>query len=175
MRQLVITGQGRDRNFDNRNLEGVNLLGANLAETRFIGANLCKANLQQADLSGAILVRSQLELANLTGVNLTGACIENWGVTKTTKLDGIICKHIFLSFVNEDKRNRLPSEGEFPEGEFTQFVKSILDSFDLFQNRELNPKAAISTLQGLADKYQEIIEILGLENRDNNTAVPAVL
>ncbi len=167
IRKLAITKQGANQNFENQNLQGINLQGANLENARLIGANLCQANLQAANLSGAILVRSQLELANLSNACLTGACIENWGVSKTTKLHNIICEYVYLNFISEDKRNRMPSEGNFKAGEFTQFVESILTSFDLAHNLNINPKAAIKALQILSDEYQEPIEIVGLENRDN--------
>ena len=120
--QLVNTKQGSEGNFNGQDLKGLNLQEANLANASLIGVNLCQTNLQAADLSGAILERSQLREANLTGAILTGACIENSEVTETAKLDGIVCKYVYLKFIDGDKRERIPSVGEFEADEFIDFM-----------------------------------------------------
>ncbi|MGB3513581.1 MAG: pentapeptide repeat-containing protein [Microcoleaceae cyanobacterium] len=90
IRQLVVTGKIQNQNFDYQNLRGINLQGADLADASFIGADLNEANLQDADLSRAKLVQTQLDEADLTGAILTGATIEDWGITRDTKLDGVL-------------------------------------------------------------------------------------
>jgi uncharacterized protein YjbI with pentapeptide repeats len=52
-RQVLVTDQGQDNNFDREDLRGVNFQRANLTDASFIGANLSEANLQDADLSRA--------------------------------------------------------------------------------------------------------------------------
>ncbi|MHC5719189.1 MAG: pentapeptide repeat-containing protein, partial [Nostoc sp.] len=91
VRQLLVTGEGQDNNFDRQNLRGINLQAANLADASFIGADLSEANFQDADLSRAKLKQTQLDGTDLTGATLTGAYIEDWGITNTTKLHGVRC------------------------------------------------------------------------------------
>lgn len=74
--------------FDQANLSGVDLSGADLsyASLRFAdlsGANLSNANLTRADLSGA----------NLKGANLTGAVVTN-AILASANLTGAIMKDI---------------------------------------------------------------------------------
>jgi hypothetical protein len=67
--------------------------------------------------------------ADLTGATLTGACIEDWGITKGTVLEKVKCEFIFLECKEEyDKNNRssikfqqkYPYDRNFEDGEFVQ-------------------------------------------------------
>ena len=167
MRKLVVTGDGSARNFDYQNLRGFHLEAANLANASLMGANLAQANLKGADLSGAILARSGLEQTDLRGTTLTGACIEDWGITQTTRLEDIDCRHVYLKFANREKQERWPSEGEFEEGEFTSSLQSILDSFELYHDYNLDVKAVIRALQSLSAQYQEPLKIVAIEKKED--------
>ncbi|WP_230968590.1 pentapeptide repeat-containing protein, partial [Nostoc sp. WHI] len=85
-----------DKNFDREDLRGVNFQGANLVDISFIGANLSKANFQEADLSRAKLVQTQLDHTDFTGATLTGAFIQDWGITTDTKFDGVRCEYVYM-------------------------------------------------------------------------------
>lgn len=126
IRQLVITGWGQGKNFDDLSLRGLNLSGANLADASFIGTDLSYANLQDANLSGAKLVKTQLEQTNLTGACLTGAYIPDCNIISSTKLDGVECDYIYTQLQTQDNPNplRYPRDyGEiFEPGEFADFV-----------------------------------------------------
>ena len=63
----------RDANLDGANLDGANLDGANLIGANLIGANLRDANLDGADLRGANLRYADLRDADLRGANLRDA------------------------------------------------------------------------------------------------------
>ena len=174
IQKLVITGQGQNQNFDGQpQLEGINLQGANLKDASFIGANLYQANLQNADLSRAKLARSHLARANLTGAILTGACIENWGATSSTKLEGIVCEYIYMrlpSSGNPDP-NRMPPQGTFQPGQFQLFIRSLLETFDLYHDRDINPTAAIVALRSLANEYLQSLQIVALEKQDKRILI----
>ena len=60
-----------------KQLQHVNLQGANLEEANLRGANLQGANLEGANLRGANLQGANLEGANVKGVDLTEAVLEN--------------------------------------------------------------------------------------------------
>ena len=112
MREAELT----NASFVGADLHQTNLREAKLINTSFVGADFYQARLQKADLSGAILVRTQLERADLTGACLTGACIQDWSVTRSTKLDGVLCKYVYMKFENGDKREPMPPKGEFKDG-----------------------------------------------------------
>ncbi len=95
VRQLVVTGEGQNQNFDHCFLRGINLRGANLVEASFVGADLTEANLQSANLSKAKLMQAHLDGADLTGARLVAACIEDWGITNETKFDKVQYEYVF--------------------------------------------------------------------------------
>lgn len=178
IRELVITGKGRNANFDRQDLRGLNLKGASLQDASFIDADLSQTNLQDADLSGAILVRTQLERADLTSATLTGACIEDWAVSRSTMFHGVQCRYVFMKYeINEnnrdalhsrrEKRDQIPLKGEFQGDDFIRFVRAIIETLDLYHEREIYPRAAVIALKGLAEKYQESFEIVGIQRREN--------
>lgn len=128
IRQLLITKELHNKNFDGWNLQGMNLQGANLRDTSLVAARLNESNLQNADISRANLTKAQLDRTDLRGAILTGAYIGDWGITPETKLDAVKCEYIFMYVPTKDHPNpyRLPSNWEetFEEGDFTQFMSS---------------------------------------------------
>ena len=96
LQEVLITGYGQEKKFDNFDLRGVNLKGANLADASFICADLSEANLQDTDLSRAKLVQTQLSATDFTGSTLTGAYIEDWGMTNNTIFTGVKCEYIYM-------------------------------------------------------------------------------
>jgi uncharacterized protein YjbI with pentapeptide repeats len=173
IRQLVVTLNGQAQNFEGLNLEGVNLQDANLQDASFIGANLNHANLQKADLSRAILKQAQLDGADLTGAILTGACIEDWGLTGTTKLEGVQCNYVFMRLETKDNPNRLRKPdnwGEnFAEGEFSDFIKPYVDTLDLYHSQDIDPRAISIALKNLSANHPgEKLMLVAIERRGNN-------
>ncbi|MEM9924693.1 MAG: pentapeptide repeat-containing protein [Cyanobacteria bacterium P01_D01_bin.50] len=162
VRQLVSTGEGSDRNFERLDLRGINLQGANLVKANFIDADFYQANLQGANLSGAKLIRTNFERADLTGTNLTGSCIQDWVITSSTKLEQIICDHVFLKWEDQDKRDQIPPRGKFKEGGFVTFIRHILDTVELYHNKDINPRLALNVLQKMSRDYDEPLDIVAL-------------
>ncbi|MFB2771047.1 pentapeptide repeat-containing protein [Pelatocladus sp. BLCC-F211] len=172
IRQLVITGRGQNKIFDYRDFRGLNLSGANLAGASFIGTNFYQACLREADLTGSLLVRTQFESADLTGTTLTGTCIEDWVVTRTTKLRNVKCKYVFMKLSEDgDKRDQMPPKGEFKNDDFVLFVQSVLDTIHLYHERDVNPKLALYVLQNLSEDYQCTLEIAKIEKRGESEAI----
>ncbi len=139
VRELVRTGQGKNINLNRSDLQGINLQRTNLTNASFIEANLNSANLQDANLYRAKLVGTFLDQADFTGATLTGVFIEDWGITTTTKLDGIKCDYVymrlppkkrpdFLKLSPKDTLNDNPLrepanwKRKFKEGEFVDFI-----------------------------------------------------
>ena len=160
IRQLLITSEGQNQYFDHQDLRGVNLSGANLEDASFIDADFYQANLQEANLSRARLVRANFERADLRGANLTGSCIQDWVITESTKLDGIICDYVYLKWLNRDKRDQMPPRGKFKEGGFVTFIRYILETVELYHEKDINPRLALTVLQKMSRDYDEPLDIV---------------
>lgn len=165
LRQLVITGDGQEKNFDRLDLRGVNLSQAKLQNASFIDADFHEANLQGANLSRAILVRTNFERADLRGASLTGSCIQDWVITESTKLNGISCDYVYLKWVNEDKRDQMPPRGQFTEDGFVTFVRYILETVELYHEKDINPRLALTVLHKMSRDYDESLDIVALGKR----------
>ncbi|MGK7956790.1 MAG: pentapeptide repeat-containing protein [Crocosphaera sp.] len=156
IRNLLVTGQGKNQSFKNKDLSGANLTGASLEYANLINtnlrdadltfanlensnlklANLNKAKLEDANLSNANLTGVQAIEADLTNAHLTGACVDSWNINSKTILKGIDCKWIYLADEQESPTNNnysecYPSKGEFPPGGFAKLFKEISETVEL--------------------------------------------
>ncbi|PSN15092.1 hypothetical protein C7293_08825 [filamentous cyanobacterium CCT1] len=184
IRQLVVTCNGRGQNFDGLDLTGVNLQGANLQDASFIGANLNQSNLRDSDLSRAILKQTQLDGTDLTDAILTGACIEDWGMTNTTKLENVQCDYVYMRLPTPEKRNPLRKPDDerktFSQGEFADFIKPYFDTLDLYHRQDVDPRSISIALKNLAENHPDVgLQFVAIEWRGNGlniryTAVPDV-
>ena len=173
IRRLLTSLKGGKRNFSALNLEGVNLNNADLRNCQFVSTNLNFATLVNADLSGANLKQSQLDGTNLSGANLTGAYIEDWGITKDTKLNGIRCKYIFMHVPTENDPNpmRKPDNWRetFNKNDFSDFIKPYFDTLDLYHSQDINPRAISLALKELSRNHPEAnLDIVALEKRGSS-------
>ncbi len=126
--------------------------------------------MQDADLSRAKLVQTQLDEADLTGATLTGATIEDWGITSSTKLQGVRCRCVFMRLPTKDDPNprRKPDnwEEEFEDGDFADFIKPIIDTLDLYHNQSVDPRAIAISFKQLAENNPDAeLEIVAMEKR----------
>lgn len=174
VRKLLVTGQGQEKNFDGQNLRGINLHKANLANASLIGTDLREANLQAAYLSGAKLKQTQLDGTDLTGATLTGAYIEDWRISRETKLHDVNCEYVFMRLPTTDNPDplRKPDNKQevFADGEFGNFIQPIFDTIDLYHNQNINPGAIAIAFINLATNHPEAqLEIVAMEKRGNNT------
>ncbi|MEH2053690.1 pentapeptide repeat-containing protein [Nostoc sp.] len=173
VRELVITGQGKDKKFDGLSLRGVNLQAANLADASFIGTDLSEASLQDADLSRAKLKQTQLDATDLTGATLTGAFIEDWGITNTTKLHGVRCEYVFMRLPTKEDPDplRKPDNKKevFEDGDFADFIQPIFDTLDLYHNQGVDPRAVAIAFKNLTQNHPEAeLEIVAMEKRGDD-------
>lgn len=170
IRSLVTTCQGQWGIFNSLNLRGVNLKGAKLADASFRSADLSEANLQGADLSRASLVQTQLDHTNLTGAELTAACIEDWGITGDTQLQGVRCEYVFMCSGppgNSHQECHQACDGtddKFKGGEFEDFIKPIVDTLDLYHTQNFDPRAIAIAYKKLAESHpNEVMQIVAME------------
>lgn len=169
---LLTTGNGENKNFDFLDLSHSNLEGANLCGASLISTNLDGANLRYADLSNAKLKQAQLDGADLTGANLTGACIEDWGITPETNLDDIHCQYVFmrlpLSSNLDENQRRKPDNWDtvFEEGEFSDFIRPMVETLDLYHNRDVDPRAMAIAFGDLIQQFPDAgLDMVSIERR----------
>lgn len=190
VRELAITKDGQDKNFDYQDLRALNLEDAELAHASFIGANLSEATLQNANLSKAKLVQTQLYRTDLTHACLTGAYIQDWSISTDTKLDEVKCECIYMRLPTKDDPDacRKPDNRQetFKEGDFSDFIAPIIKTLDLYRRQNIDPRvvgrtfktldfyhyegidpsAAAIALKQLAEKYPEAgLHVVALEGR----------
>ncbi|MEP0908895.1 pentapeptide repeat-containing protein [Leptolyngbya subtilissima ST-M1] len=171
IQKLVVELDGQSQNFDGLNLMGVNLQKANLKNASFIGTNLNQANLRYADLSNAILRQAQLENADLRGATLTGACIADWQIGSSTKLDKINCDYVFRTLNGNEFSARLPvaPSSTFAPGEFTQrfqILASALETIDLTFTEGIDWKAFFASFQEVRSQHPNSdLSVQGLEKK----------
>lgn len=135
IRDLLVTGNGRNKCFFGLNLKGANLAGTNLENADLRDVNLNEATLEKACLKGANLSGVQLLGANLSEAELTAAVLADLNVNYLTNVDGVICDYFYFP---TDKLERLPKDGEFLAGEFDcAFEEVCLGKKSLFNRREM--------------------------------------
>ncbi len=163
VRQWLI-GKGTEKNFDGKDLGGINLQGANLADASFIGADLSETNLQYADLSRAKLIETQLD-----GTNLTGACIKDWIIN--TNCENIICDYIYLKQYQQERRPSDPSKN-FEPGEFAKLVEDYIETVDLIFKEGIDWNAFLTSFQDLRVKYgEQDVSIQAIEKKSDGAFV----
>lgn len=144
IRQLVTTGNGTGKLFNHLNLRGLNLQDAILTDASFIGADLSGATLKGAILSRAKLVQTQLYGVNLSEACLTGAYIQNWGISTDTKLEEVKCEYIYMHLPTPEDPDpcRKPDNRQenFREGDFADFIAPIIKTLDSYQQQNLDPR-----------------------------------
>ncbi|MCT7973570.1 pentapeptide repeat-containing protein [Laspinema olomoucense] len=192
IRQLLVTGNGRDQNFDGLDLRGCNLRNADLTDASFINAKLSEATLEGANLTRAKLAKAQLYGTNLTNATLTGACIQDWAISLDTQFEGIKCEYVYMRLEtkeNPDPWRKPDNRNEtFKDGDFSDFIAPIIKTqklyqtqnvdlrkvaenytiLDLFHHEGVDPSAAAIAFQQLIDKYPESgLQVLSIQGRGN--------
>ena len=193
IRELLVTKDGSNKNFNRCDLRSLNLQNANLVNASLIGVDLSESDLENADLSGAKLVQAQLYRTNLMHAKLTGAYIQDWAISTDTCLDAIQCDFIFMRLptANNPDPWRKPDnwQSNFEAEEFSNFISPIIKTLDLYKSRSidvqqrvaqlktldffhsdgLDPSAAAIALKQVAVNNPEAkLEILALEGRGKN-------
>ena len=172
------------------NLRGTVLRGAMLCGATLIGATLTHSNLSQgnlnrteligADLSGADLSAVQARGSNFHRAILTGACLQDWSIDRTTNLDGVECDYIYLLRQQSAKpeqwlfQRRRPADlnKTFRPGEFSQLFQQSPIAIDLIFCNGINWEALAQSLQQLQMKSgTATLTLQSLENKGNGTFV----
>lgn len=177
VRQWLI-GEGKEKNFDHQDLQGINLQQANLKGASFVGADLSEANLQRAILEKANLTEANAVGVDFTGARLTGACLEAWNIDSDTKLEQVNCRFVYLlenPKDGTDNRERRPSSGEFQPGEFTKLFREVLNTVDLIFRNGVDWKAFVTAFEKIQVENEGTeLTIQSIENKGDGVVVVRV-
>jgi uncharacterized protein YjbI with pentapeptide repeats len=161
VRELLVTGNGINANFERSNLRGANLTGARLNGANFKRADLSEAILINADLQNVNLTEAQAIGTDFTDAYLTGACLEAWNIDQFTCLKDVNCQFVFLSeFPNaKGNRNRRPHDPDrdFAPGEFEKLYQEAMNIIEvLLKDGMKNGEAFRQALADLMQTHPEI-------------------
>ena len=152
-------------NLSGAKLIGANLSGAHLSGANLKGANLSMANLSIANLSGAFLQKTKALNTNFNKAILTGVCLEDWHINSGTNLEEVTCEYIYLK---SEQKERLPLQGNFETGEFTQLFQTSLETICLIFYYGIDWQAFFSAFQKLqVEINSQELSIQAIENKNN--------
>jgi uncharacterized protein YjbI with pentapeptide repeats len=137
-----------DANLSDADLRDADLRDADLRDADLRDADLRDADLRDADLSRASLETVQALGTDFTGAILTGACIEDWHINSTTKLDKVVCEYVYLKNNAQERRPSDPNR-IFAPGEFTKLFQKVLETVDLIFADGIDWKAFFQSFQEL--------------------------
>ena len=116
---------------------------------------------------------TQLDATDFTGATLTGAYIEDWGISNQTTFRGIRCEYVYMRLPtkeNPDPLRKPDNNAEvFADGEFGDFIKPMFDTLDLYHNQGVDPRAIAISFNKLAENNPDAeLRIAGMEVRGKN-------
>lgn len=160
VKQLLVTGDGSNNNYEGKNLRGANLTKVDLNKANLKNADISEATLHSANLEGAILTQVRAIGTDFTNAYLTGACLEAWNIDSKTKLEGVDCQYVYLleqpnSKGNRDRRPHDPDK-VFQPGDFEKLYKKIVDTVQILLRNGINQEACQVALHELRKENPEI-------------------
>jgi uncharacterized protein YjbI with pentapeptide repeats len=172
VRQLLTNFQGANGDYTGCNFQGAYLVGADLTDANLTNANLNSIELQQSRLDGANLTRISGWGANFSGASLTGACIADWSIDRTTCLEETRCEYVYLK-VPGIERN--PASGSFRAGDFARLYQEVWNTVDLIFHHGIDWAAFSTAWQQLQVENAGIpLAIHSIEHKGVGTIVVKV-
>jgi len=146
---LLVSGQGAYKIFDN-----LSMVGANLQNASLYSASLVNVDFSDADLRGAIL---------------TDACIKDWNINSATQLDNVQCEYVYM---DRHKQDRRPSSDSFKPGEFTKLFQVFSNTVDLIFRNGVDWQAFTYALETVKhEKEGAEIVVQSIENKRDGVVV----
>ena len=175
VRELLITGDGKYKEYIGASLRGANLISADLSNANLKLADLGEATLQAACLNNVNLREALAIGTNFTTAQMSGTCLEGWNIDHTTILDNVESKYIYLleeAKPETDDKERRPSSGYFQPGDFTKLFKEVLDTVDLIFRNGVEFKAFMSSFKKVKVENGGVqIDIKSMENKGDGVVV----
>ncbi len=177
VRQLLVSRNGQEKDYQALDLSGINLAAANLSGANFKQANLNNAILHHANLKNANLRETLCIRTDFSNVELTGACIQGWRSDHTTKLNNVNCQYVFLLEQPNDygSRERRPHDPDknFEVGDFEKLHSQTITTVELLLRGGLNRQAFQVAFEQLMAEHPDIAldDIQSIAKRSNDIQV----
>jgi hypothetical protein len=169
VRDLVVTCWGSHQNYKNCDLHGAYLVRADLSSADFTGADLSNTNLHYAQLNHANLTRVLAPEANFKGAILTGACIADWSIDRSTKLADIMCEYVYT---RSPESERSPASGTFRQGEFTRLFQEVWNTVELIFQHGIDWTSFSHVLRQIEIENQDVpLSVHRIEHKGEGTIV----
>jgi uncharacterized protein YjbI with pentapeptide repeats len=171
----------REANLSAADLSDAELDGASMIRAELVGTNLSVASLRGANLTGANLASGQARSTDFTEAIFTGACIEDWHINSSTKLDAVDCQYVYMKYGLSAStptkivyRERRPSTGNFGDKEFSKWIQKALDTLDLILQNPNWEAFAYSFRKIQIESEGEDLAIQSIENKGDGTVIVRV-
>ncbi len=159
IRELLVTGKGRKQTFSGLILKGAYLVNADLRYCDLSDVNLEDADLSNARLQDADLSQAKVLNVDFSGANLTGVCIENWMIDRTTRLENIQCDFVYLQ---RGKRDRYPESKNFEPGEFAKLCADNVKALKILEDAKKNVDDLNADKKDLIELIKELAKNAGI-------------
>lgn len=166
IRELFVTGQGADGDWQGCDLRDVDLSQADLSAANLKGADLRGALLFGADLRGANLSACNAVGVDFTAAKLSGACLEGWNIDRTTQFRDVECSHVFLfEHANErGVRERRPADpdSDFAPGDFEKLFAEIAETIEILLRHGTDLESLREAIQVAQATHPGLLRLVGL-------------
>ncbi len=149
--RLCTQRSGRGQNYCHANLNGLYLAGVDFTDALLTSTDLSKADLHHAILANANLSNTQALGTNFSEANLTGVCIQNWGINSETNFTNVRCDYIYLE---PNQQERKPASGTFQPGDFEKLAHQFTKTLDFLFRNGIDPEAFDFALKNLLIDYE---------------------
>ena len=119
-------------------------------------------------MEGANLTKVQALRTNFHQATLTATCLEAWNIDSTTKLEDVVCDHVYLL---NNQKHRLPRCGSFAPGEFGKLFEKAFDTVDLIFAEGIDWQAFFHSFNELRQQYGNDLGIQAIEKKSGGTFV----
>jgi uncharacterized protein YjbI with pentapeptide repeats len=150
--ELSTSRNGYCQDYTHLTLRDLDLKAVDLTRATLFHANLNGSNLQNARLNEANLAHAQALGTDFSEADLTGACIQNWGINSDTNFANVRCDYIYLE---PNQQERKPASGTFQPGDFEKLVHQFTKTLDFLFRNGIDPQAFDFALQNLLTDYKD--------------------
>jgi len=136
VRELLVTGSAKSKDFCGKNLKGAYLAEADLSEYDFAEADISNANLEGANLEGANFTKVQASGTSFAKSKMSKASgLGLWNIDSNTNLNNVDCCYIYLKDSGQERR---PSDinTNFEPGDLKRLFQKALETVDLIFKEE---------------------------------------
>lgn len=148
------------------------LVESDLQQALLRNTDLTEADASRADFRGADLSEAKALGTNFFEARLTGACLCDWHINSSTRLEGAQADYIYLASKYGEFSDRRPHSGNFKPGEFAALFQQALDTLDLIFVDGIDWQTFFASFQELRQQYSDAeLNIQAIEKKSGGSFV----